>query len=261
MIEHPSNPLAKELEIGRLIARRAGELALRYWGKGIGFEAKADDSPVTVADREAERLIAGMIEENFPEDGLLGEEGARKESRNGRRWIIDPVDGTRDFVRGNPVWAVLIGFEAAGEVQAGFAFLPAMDHLFHAARGEGAFRNDSPIHVSPIAGAGQAVLCLNGFNAIQKFSFAPRLLDWMQRFWAVRSMGGCLDAMMVASGQAELWIEPKAQPWDLAPLKVIAEEAGGRFFNFDGGSSIYGGNCVVCTPGLEGEAREFLELR
>src|SRR5579872_1086885 len=123
MAERQSNSFAKELEIGRAIARRAGELALRYWGKGIGFEAKADDSPVTVADREAERLIAGMIEENFPDDGMLGEEGSRKESRNGRRWIIDPVDGTRDFVRGNPAWAVLIGFEAAGEVQAGFAFL------------------------------------------------------------------------------------------------------------------------------------------
>src|SRR5579872_165621 len=138
MTERASNPYARELEVGRLIARRAGELALRYWGKGIAFDSKADDSPVTVADRETERLIAGMIEENFPDDGLLGEEGSRKESHNGRRWIIDPVDGTRDFVRGNPAWAVLIGFEAAGEVQAGFAFLPAMDEMFWAARGAGA---------------------------------------------------------------------------------------------------------------------------
>ena len=259
VIEQTSHPYARELEVGRRIARRAGELALGYWGKGIGFDSKSDDSPVTVADREAERLIARMIEENFPEDGLLGEEGSRKESGNGRRWIIDPVDGTRDFVRGNPAWAVLIGFEAAGDVQAGFAFLPAMDQLFHACRGQGAFRNDVPIHVSPIADARQSVLCLNGFNSIQKCSFAPRLLDWMRQFWAVRSMGGCLDAMMVASGQADLWIEPTAQPWDLAPLKVIAGEAGGRFFNFDGGSSIYGGNCVVCTPGLEAEARRLLK--
>jgi histidinol phosphatase-like enzyme (inositol monophosphatase family) len=248
---------SKELDLGRSIARRAGEVALRYWGKGIGFESKSDQSPVTVADREGEQLIARLVAEYFPGDGMLGEEGTRKDSGNGRRWIIDPVDGTRDFVRGNPNWAVLIGFEAGGEVQAGFAFLPAVDQMFYAARGAGAFRNDAAIHVSTTCDVSQAVLCLNGLNAVQKCDFAPRLLDWMRPFWAVRSMGGCLDAMMVASGQADLWIEPTASPWDLAPLKVIAQEAGGRFFNFDGGATIYGGNCVIATPGLEAAARQL----
>ena len=135
-----------------------------------------------------------------------------------------------------------------------------MGHFFHACRGQGAFRNDAAIHVSAIEDIGQAVLCVNSLNGIQACSFAPRLLDWMEQFWSVRSMGGCLDAMMVSSGQADLWIEPTAQPWDLAPLKVIAEEAGGRFFNFDGGRSIYGGDCVMCTPGLEGEARKLVGL-
>ena len=257
----PMASYSKELDLGRMIAKRAGELALSYWGKGISFEAKSDLSPVSAADREGERLIASLVEEHFPGDGLLGEEGARKDTGSGRRWIIDPVDGTRDFVRGNPAWAVLIGFEAEGEVQAGFAYLPAMGDLFYAGRGAGAFCNDGAIHASKIADPGQAVLCLNGFNALRKCSFTPRLFDWMHRFWAVRSMGGCLDAVMVARGQADLWIEPTASPWDLAPLKVIAEEAGARFFNFDGGSSIYGGNCVISTPGLEAEARRLLELR
>jgi histidinol phosphatase-like enzyme (inositol monophosphatase family) len=251
----------RELEIGRTIARRAGENALRYWGKGIGFESKEDASPVTQADQEGERLIAALVAEHFPDDGLLGEEGARKDCGNGRRWIIDPVDGTRDFIRGNPAWAVLIGFEAAGEIEVGFAFLPAMGHMFYAARGAGAFLNDNPIRVSTIAEPSQAVLCVNGFNATHQLEFAPALLDWMRQFWAVRSMGGCLDAVMVASGQADLWIEPTAAPWDLAPLKVIGEEAGGRFFNFDGGNSIYGGNCVIATPGLEAEARRLLATK
>ena len=249
---------SKELDLGLAIARRAGEAALRHWGKGVAFESKSDDSPVTIADREGEQLIARLVEEHFPADGLLGEEGASKSSANGRRWIVDPVDGTRDFVRGNPAWAVLIGFEAAGEVAAGFAFLPALNQMFYAARGSGAFLNDSPIHVSSVADPTQAVLCLNGFNGMLKFPFAARLLSWMEQFWAVRSMGGCLDAMMVARGQADLWIEPTAKPWDLAPLKIIGEEAGGRFFNFDGGSSIYGGNCVISTPGLASTARQLL---
>src|ERR1700722_2694736 len=117
-----------------------------------------------------------------------------KESSTGRRWIIDPIDGTRDFVRGNPLWAVLIGFEVAGEVEGGFAYLPAMNLMFRAARGSGAYCNDAAIHASSIGGPGQAVFCMNGFNAIRKYSFAPRLVDWMGQFWAVRSMGGCLDA-------------------------------------------------------------------
>ena len=249
---------ARELDLGREIARRAGDAALGYWRRGIAFEAKSDDSPVTIADRESERLIARLIEEHFPGDGLLGEEGSNEASRTGRRWIIDPVDGTRDFIRGNPAWAVLLGFEVEGEMMAGFAFLPAMGDLFCAVRGGGAFCNDEAIHVSGIDSVSQAVLCVNELHGMTRHPFADRLLGWMERFWAVRSMGGCLDGVMVARGQADLWIEPSAKPWDLAPFKVLAEEAGGRFLNFDGGSSIYGGNCLIATPGLAEEGLRFV---
>jgi histidinol phosphatase-like enzyme (inositol monophosphatase family) len=248
----------RELNILRDIAKKAGETALHYWNSGIAVEIKADNSPVTLADRECERLIARSIEAEYPEDGLLGEEGSAKESRNGRCWIVDPIDGTRDFVRGNRTWAVLIGLEEAGEVVAGVSFLPAMGDLFSAARGYGAYCNDEPIHASAISDAAQAVLCVNGFNALEGRPFADRLIAWMDPFWAVRSMGGCLDAMMVSRGQAEVWIELSGKPWDFAALKIIAEEAGARFFNFDGGSSIYGGNCVICAPGMETMAREFV---
>ena len=248
----------RDLDISRTIVRRAGVMALQYWKTGIGVEVKPDASPVTIADRECERLIASSLEEAFPADGLLGEEGSSKPSRSGRRWIIDPIDGTRDFVRGDPAWAVLIGLEEGGEVVAGVSYLPAMDEMFSAARKLGAFCNDQPIHASDIADASQAVLCVNGLNAVGRHGFAAGLVAWMEQFWAVRSMGGCLDAMMVARGQADLWIEISGKPWDFAPLKIIAEEAGATFFNFDGGSSIYGGNCVICAPGMEAMARQFV---
>lgn len=242
------------------IARQAGEIALRYWNKGLQPETKPDNSPVTIADRESELFISGALAEAFPDDGQLGEEGAARESRSGRRWIIDPIDGTRDFVRGNPAWAVLLGLEDKGEVAAGVAYLPAMGEMFSATRGGGAFCNGVPIRVSAIACPSQAVLCVNGFNTISRNHFAPNLVPWMQQFWAVRSMGGCLDAMMVARGQADLWIEQSGKAWDFAPLKIIVEEAGGRFFNFDGAASIYGGNCICCAPGLEAVARELVGL-
>src|ERR1700678_3509545 len=141
-------PYSQEIETARRIADLSAKLALRHQKAGIQAENKPDDSPVTIADKECEKLIAKMLEEAYPDDGILGEEGARKESSTGRRWIIDPIDGTRDFVRGNPLWAVLIGFEVAGEVEGGCAYLPAMNLMFRAARGSGAYlqrRGDSRI--------------------------------------------------------------------------------------------------------------------
>ena len=248
----------QDLDIGRTIAKNAGVMALRYWQSGVTVDTKSDASPVTIADRECERFIASSLEEAFPEDGLLGEEGSSKASRNGRRWIIDPIDGTRDFVRGNPAWAVLIALEEAGEVVAGISYLPAMNEMFAAAINAGSYCNDERIHASAISDPSQAVLCVNGLNAVQRYGFSAGLIPWMEQFWAVRSMGGCLDAMMVARGQAELWIEISGKPWDFAPLKIIAEEAGAKYFNFDGGSSIHGGNCILCAPGMEAIARRFV---
>ena len=251
----------KDSDILERIARQAGEIALGYWNQGLAAETKADNSPVTIADRESELFISRSLAEAFPDDGQLGEEGSARESRSGRRWIIDPIDGTRDFVRGNRAWAVLLGLEDKGEVVAGAAYLPAMGEMFTATRGGGAFCNGAPIRVSAIASPSEAVLCVNGFNTVSRNHFAQNLIPWMEQFWAVRSMGGCLDAMMIARGQADLWIEQSGKAWDFAPLKIIVEEAGGRFFNFDGGASIYGENCICCTPGLEAVARELVRPR
>jgi histidinol phosphatase-like enzyme (inositol monophosphatase family) len=249
-----------ELEFATSTSRRAGQIALSYWQQGIKAEKKPDHSPVTAADRACESMIAAAIEEVFPEDGILGEEGASKESRSGRRWIIDPIDGTRDFLRGNSLWAVLIALETEGEVTDGVAYLPAVNEMYFAGRGGGAYLNGSPIRVSAIGEASSAVVCVNGLNTITQYAFADRLLEWMKGFWAVRSLGGCVDAMMVARGQADLWIEQGGKAWDFAALKIIVEEAGGRFFNFDGGRSIYGGNCVCCAPGMEEEAKRLLRV-
>jgi len=250
--------LTKELEMGRAVARQAGEIALRYYRTGIQADSKPDDSPVTRADRECEQAIARALEEAFPDDGLLGEEGAEKPSRSGRRWIIDPIDGTRDFVRGNPAWANLIGLEADGEVVAGFANMPALGELFWAVRGGGAFVNGARIEASAISSVAEAVLCIDALNSAARLPFGSRLVNWMEPFWAVRSMGGCMDALMVARGQAEIWIETNGKPWDFAPLKIIAEEAGARYFDFTRRSTIYGGNCVIYAPGLEETVWQFL---
>jgi histidinol-phosphatase len=251
----------REIEVCREVARRAGELALRHAATGVVREDKADDSPVTIADRECERLIVSELRAAFPGDGFLGEEGASDAGRTGRRWIVDPIDGTRDFLRGLGTWSNLIGLEVEGEIVLGTCNLAAQGELYWAVRGQGAFVNERRVRVSTIDRRDRAIACLTGFNNVAASPFAGRILDHLAGYWAVRSMGGCQDAVMVVSGRAEAWFELAAEPWDLAPLKVLAEEAGARFFNFDGGRSIHGGNAVVCAPFLEEELRAFVGAR
>ncbi|MEJ7605557.1 MAG: inositol monophosphatase family protein [Bryobacteraceae bacterium] len=250
----------KELDFARSVAMHAGELALGYQRQGLKAESKMDLSPVTIADRECERMIAHRIEEAFPGDGILGEEGSSKASKNGRLWIVDPIDGTRDFVRGLPYWSVLIGFEANEEIEVGVSHMAALNAMYSAAKGAGTWRNDQRISVSQIDTPGQSLACVNGLVRINEYPWSENLVEWLSQFWAVRSLGGCMDAMMLAEGRAELWLEAHAAPWDLAPLKVILEEAGASFFNFNGGSSIRGGNCMACVPALEGVARKLVGL-
>ncbi len=252
-------PWSKELDVAVAASKEAAELALR-WQPDIVAETKADNSPVTQADRECERLIARRLSEAFPGDGLLGEEGARGESSNGRKWIVDPIDGTRDYVRGNPLWANLIALEVDGEVVAGVVNLPVLGKLYTAGRDGGAHCNGVSIRPSSKTAFEESVLCFNRFDKLGQLPPRDELLNWMAGFWSLRGLGGAPDAMMVASGQADLWIEPQAEAWDFAPLKIVLEEAGARYFNLDGGSSIYAGNCVACAPGLEAETRRFLQI-
>jgi histidinol-phosphatase len=247
-----------ELRVARSAAMHAGDLAVGYQSQELKPESKPDLSPVTIADKECEKSIVAEILRAFPDDGILGEEGSNRPSRNGRKWIVDPIDGTRDFVRGLPNWAVFIGLEVNGEVVVGVAHMPALKSMYHAVKGQGAYVNDRRISIAGIDSPSNALVCINGLNNIIEFPWAAKLLPWLDQFWAVRSLGGCMDAVMLASGRCELWLEPHAQPWDLAALKPILEESGARFRNFDGGNSIYGGNAIAYVPALEPLVKDLL---
>jgi histidinol-phosphatase len=247
-----------ELAVAQRLARQAGDFALQYRQGEIQIETKCDESPVTVADREGEKIIVAGLEAAFPDDGLLGEEGAVKDTPNGRKWIIDPIDGTRDFIRNTRAWSVLIGLEEKGACVAGVAYFPATAEMYYASKGGGAFCNGQRLHVGTAQKPCEALLCVNGLSFLHRYAFAKDLLTFFSSFWTVRSTGGCLDAMLVASGKADAWIEAQAKPWDLAPLKVIAEEAGAVTFDFAGHDTIYGGNFVITVPPLADELRIFV---
>jgi fructose-1,6-bisphosphatase/inositol monophosphatase family enzyme len=250
----------KELHYARIAARTAAENALKIQRGGVTAETKSDLSPVTIADKEGEQIISRILLDAFPDDAILGEEGASKTGTSGRRWIIDPIDGTRDFVRGNLLWCVLIGLEQEddGEVQAGVVHFPMLGQTYFAGRGLGAYLNDTQIRCSTIDEVAQSVIMVNVGNKIVHRKDAMEWNEFIGQFWAFRSLGGALDAMAVSQGQAELWIEPAAQSWDFAPMQVIAEEAAARFFTLEGERSIHGKSGVVCAPGIEREVREFL---
>ena len=248
----------KEIYYARLAARKAADNALRIQRAGVTAEAKPDLSPVTIADKQGEQIISGILSDAFPADAILGEEGTSKTGASGRRWIIDPIDGTRDFVRGNLLWCVLIGLEAEDEVKAGVAYFPMLNLTFHAGRGLGAYINDSRMWCSTIDSIAQSAIMVNVGNKIVRRADAGQWNEFIGRFWSFRCLGGALDAMTVAQGQAELWIEPAAQCWDFAPMQIIAEESGARFFTLEGARTIHGRSGVVCAPGIEAEVRRFL---
>jgi histidinol phosphatase-like enzyme (inositol monophosphatase family) len=248
----------KELAVAQELARKAGDFALQYRKGEIEIENKADDSPVTIADKEGERVIAAGLSDAFPEDGLLGEEGAVKDTPNHRKWIIDPIDGTRDYVRNTRAWSVLIGLEENGACVAGVAYFPAMGEMYYASKGGGAWCNGERLHVGTAMRPREAMLCVNGLSYMNHYPFAKEMMEFFSAFWTVRSTGGCLDAMLVASGKADAWIEAQSKPWDLAPLKIIAEEAGAVTFDFAGHDTIYGGNYVITVPALADELRRFV---
>ncbi len=245
----------REVEFARRIAVAAGENARRIRAHGIEAEAKADESPVTVADRDNERLMREAIETEFPEDGILGEEGSSKAGTSGRRWIVDPIDGTRDFVRGTRFWSTLVALEAGGESLVGVAHFPLLEETYWAVMGGGSYLHDERLRASPRTKVSECSFHASGLQLAAARPYIATVVGLMQRSWSVRAHGGALDACLLAAGKVDIWFEPKVAIWDVAGLRLIIEEAGGVFFALDGSRRIDRGSAFGCAPGLAGEVR------
>jgi histidinol-phosphatase len=230
-------------------ARAAGEVALKYYRTGFDVTIKADDTPVTQADRGAEQAIREVLGRAFPDVGVLGEEfGAVGDQQ--RRWIIDPIDGTKNFIRRIPVWATLIGLEEQGEVTAGVIYNPVTGELLSARRGGGAFAGGERITVSPIAELGRATLLHAGLRLLREagcWEGLVRLVDATER---QRGFGDYLGYSFIAEGKAEIYLETDLKAWDLAPCKIIVEEAGGCFTDFAGTPTIHSGTAFATNGRL-----------
>jgi histidinol-phosphatase len=229
-------------------ARAGGAVALEHYRRGIEVTLKADRSPVTEADREAERAIVGVLRARCPDHGVLGEELGEAGPRN-RRFIIDPIDGTRNYVRRIPMWAVMIGLEEDGEVTAGAIFQPVTGVLHTAWRGQGAYRDGERIRVSRVDALDRALLVHSSLNFLRRSKYWDGFLDLVDRTQVQRGFGDFSAYLWVAEGQGEIALSTTVKAWDVAAIKAVVEEAGGRITDLDGSTGIYG-STVFASNGL-----------
>jgi histidinol-phosphatase len=245
-------------EVAVAVAAEAGQLALRYFDTALDVEWKANASPVTVADREAEQLLRTTLLGRFPRDGFLGEEFGEVPGESGFRWIIDPIDGTRNFVRGIPLWATLVGLEYRGEPVAGVTHIPALRQTFRALRGEGAFRDDRRIRVSDVDRLSEAQIFYSGINWFIKGRCREAFFELCGRTQRQRGFGDFYGFVLVAQGSGELMVDYGVNPWDVAAIRPLIEEAGGRFTAWDGTPTIHRTDTLASNGKLHDEALALL---
>jgi histidinol-phosphatase len=233
-------------------------LALGYFDGEFRVEWKQDLSPVTIADREAEALLRTRLLGAFPDDGFLGEESGDVIGSSGFRWIIDPIDGTRNFVRGIPIWGNLVGLEFKEEQIAGVVDVPALGQLYRALLGDGAYRNDRRIHVSEVAILGEATLFHTSMSWFVRAGCADAFQELAKRVQTERGYGDFYGHMLVAQGSGELMVEQGVHAWDMAALKPIVEEAGGRFSDWDDTPTIYRPDVIASNGKLHADALRIL---
>jgi histidinol-phosphatase len=196
----------------------------------LRVERKADHTEVTQADRRIEELVRGEVSRDHGGDRVLGEEfGGDLADTAGRRWVVDPIDGTRSFIRGYETWAFLLALQVDGETCLGVASVPALGLRFAAVRGEGATMNGAPIRVSTIPRLESAMLAHTSITGFARVGLDDRLRALAARCWDSRGMGNALSHLSVARGTAEIGWSARANLWDFAALALIVEEAGGRF--------------------------------
>jgi histidinol-phosphatase len=242
----PTGPnYASELAFALDLAEQADRISRRYFrSTDLHVDRKADASPVSEADTAIEQAIRQRVGETYPDDAVLGEEYGASQPGARRRWIVDPIDGTRKFVRGLPGFATLLALEAEGEVVVGVASAPALERRWWAARGQGAFANGTPIHVSERAVLSAAHVAHGSIEGWVQIGRLAGLAALATRSWGTSGYADFWIHMLVAEGAAEVAVEAQAAIWDVAALALIVEEAGGRFSDVDGSRTITGGSAI-----------------
>jgi histidinol-phosphatase len=238
--------LSETLGFAHELADIADEISMRYFrSSDMNVRSKIDGTPVTQADEGIERALREAIAARFPQHGVFGEEEGDISGSGDSRWIIDPIDGTKNFTWGIPVWGTLIALETSGQIVCGVASAPALGERYAAGRGLGATRNGRSISVSDVDDLSRARMGFGSAKQWDRMGGGDRFRKLLAMTAHDRGIGDFYGHMLVAAGALDLMIEPQLSPWDLAPLLVIVEEAGGRLTDTSGTAHIYGGSGIT----------------
>ena len=247
------------LEFAVETATKAGELTLKWFDKPVEVLSKGDASPVTVADREAEKLMRKMISERFPEHGIIGEEFGVERENARVKWILDPIDGTVSFIHGIPLYTNLIGVTVDDVPVVGVINAPCMGKLVKAADGLGAWMNDTACSVRDCGSLAGASFMTSDVQNFEKHGFGEPLSRMLAQVRVHRTWGDAYGYIMVASGMADIMMDPVLNVWDAAAILPVMKEAGGSFTDLKGNARIDGGNGFACHPSLKNEILELFK--
>jgi histidinol phosphatase-like enzyme (inositol monophosphatase family) len=237
------------------IAGEAGRSTLRWFrADDLVVERKVDGTPVTAADREAEALVRRLVREGYPGDGVLGEEEDEAVGSTGRRWIVDPIDGTKAFARGVPLYSTLLAVEDEHGLAAGVIVIPALEEIVWAGRGRGCFHDGRMCRVSATTSIADAYLTTSSYSHWPE----PMLLAARRSGMALRTWGDGYGYLLVATGRMDVMVDPEVSPYDIAAMPVVLEEAGGRFTDLQGRGGYDGGSGIATNGILHDEVLALL---
>jgi len=240
------------------LARLAGDVAMRHFRSNVAVETKGDGSPVTMADRAAETAAREWIRRRFADDGILGEEFGEERPEAACRWLLDPIDGTKTFVRGVPLWGTLVAIAVGEQVLAGAAYFPAVDEMLVGAPGAGCWWNGARARVSEVAQLEQATVLTTDERFRERPDRGERWRRVTERAGIARTWGDCYGYLLVATGRAEAMTDGTLSPWDSAALQPLITEAGGTFTDWDGDASGFGRSAIATNAALANEILEAL---
>ncbi|MHC4443444.1 MAG: histidinol-phosphatase [Planctomycetota bacterium] len=255
--------LQERLQLAISTGLHAGKITLDYFQKSnLDVQQKQDGTPVTIADRQAEEYLRSQIEANFNHDAILGEEMPDKAGSSDFRWILDPIDGTKSFIHGVPLYGTLIGVEYDKQSVIGVIVLPALDEYIYAANGQGAWyvrNNNQPIQarVSSVIHLTDGLFCTTSLKDFEKNNRLQAYQQLSDKARLTRCWGDCYGYVLVATGRAEIMAEPQLSLWDMAALQPIITEAGGTFTDWKGNPTIYNAEALATNKYILNEVLEI----
>lgn len=250
--------LEKYLDFALKSVKKSEAITMKYYSKKVKHRVKDNNSPVTIADIKCEDFLREKIKEKFKEHDIFGEERGSAVSGSEFKWIIDPVDGTKNFMRKYPYWGTLLALEYAGDVVLGVISMPVLKETYYAAKNMGCYRNSKKVKVSKIKAIEDSYLIHGGIDYFFKEHDSRNFEELALSCYYSRGFGDCHGHTLVINGQAELMADPHVAPYDVAPVKICIEEAGGMFTDLNGVNTIYGGSALVSNGNVHSRALEIL---